>query len=95
MGIWTHSLKFNVGRGGIHYLPQTTGEGIHSLLQEIVWNVVITFRIRSSNCSIVRGLARYTSFVQLHRRKSKGVRSGLLAGHACGPRRPSQRPGNF
>ena len=39
MGIWTHSLKFNVGTGGIHQLPQTTGDAIHSLLQEIVWDV--------------------------------------------------------
>ena len=39
MGIWTHSLKFNVGTGGIHQLPQMTGDGIHSLLQEVVWDV--------------------------------------------------------
>jgi len=39
MGIWTHSLKFNVGTGGIHQLPQTTGDGIHSLLQKVVWDV--------------------------------------------------------
>ena len=37
MGIWTHSLQFNVGTGGSHRLPQTTG-GIHSLLQEVVWD---------------------------------------------------------
>jgi len=36
MGIWTHSLKFN---GGIHQLPQMTGNGFHSLLQEVVWDV--------------------------------------------------------
>ena len=39
MRIWTHSLKFNVGTGGIHQLPQTTGDGIHNLLQEVVWDV--------------------------------------------------------
>ena len=39
MGIWTHSLKFNVGTGGVQQLPQTTGDGIHSLLQEVVWDV--------------------------------------------------------
>ena len=39
MGIWTHGLKFNVGTGGIHQLPQTTGDGIHRLLQEVVWDV--------------------------------------------------------
>ena len=39
MEIWTYSLKFNVGTGGIHQLPQTTGDGIHSLLQEVVWDV--------------------------------------------------------
>jgi len=36
MGIWTRSLKFN---GGIHQLPQTTGDGFHSLLQEVVWDI--------------------------------------------------------
>ena len=36
MGIWTHSLKFNVDTGGIYQLSQTTGNGIHSLLQEVV-----------------------------------------------------------
>jgi len=39
MGIWTRSLKFSVGTGGIHQLPQTTGDGIHSLLQEVMWDV--------------------------------------------------------
>ena len=39
MGIWTHRLIFNIGTGGIHQLPQTTGDGIHSLLQEVVWDV--------------------------------------------------------
>ena len=39
MGIWTHSLKFNLSTGGIHQLPQTTGDGIHSLLQGVVWDV--------------------------------------------------------
>jgi hypothetical protein len=39
MGIWMQSLKFNLGTGGIHQLPQTTGDGIHSLLQELVWGV--------------------------------------------------------
>jgi hypothetical protein len=93
MGIWTHSLKFNLGIGGIHHLPQTTGDGIHRKSCGIL---MITFRIRSSSYSIVRGFVRYTSsFAQPHRKKSQGVRSGLLAGHTWGPRRPSQRPGNF
>ena len=39
MGIWTHSLKFNVSTGGIHQLPQKTGDEICSLLQEVVWDV--------------------------------------------------------
>ena len=39
MAIWTYSLKFNVGTGGIHQLAQTTGVGTHSLLQEVVWDV--------------------------------------------------------
>jgi hypothetical protein len=29
-------LKFNVGTGGIHQLPQTTEDKIHILLQEVV-----------------------------------------------------------
>ena len=37
--MWTHSLKFNVGTDGIHQLPQTTGDGIQSLLQGVVWDV--------------------------------------------------------
>jgi hypothetical protein len=39
MGIWTQSLKFNVCSSGIHQLPQTTGDGIHSFLQEVVWDI--------------------------------------------------------
>src|SRR5215475_721099 len=39
MEIWTHGLKCNVETGGIHQLPQTTGDGIHRLLQEVVWDV--------------------------------------------------------
>jgi len=39
MAIWTHSLKFNTGTDGVHQLPQTTGDGIHSLLQEVAWDV--------------------------------------------------------
>jgi hypothetical protein len=39
MGIWTHRLKFNVGTGDNHQLSQTTGVGMHSLLQEFVWDV--------------------------------------------------------
>ena len=39
MWIWTHSSKFNVGTGGIHQLPQLTGDGIHGLLQHVVWDV--------------------------------------------------------
>jgi len=34
-----HNLEFNVGTGSIHQLPQTTGDGIHSLLQEVMWDV--------------------------------------------------------
>ena len=39
MGILTHNLEFNVGTGSIHQLPQTTGDGIHSILQEVMWDV--------------------------------------------------------
>ena len=38
MGTWRHSLKFNVGPGGIHQLPQTTGNGVHSLPQKVMWD---------------------------------------------------------
>ena len=34
-----HNLEFNVGAGSIHQLPQTTRDGIHSLLQEVMWDV--------------------------------------------------------
>ena len=34
-----HSLKFSVGTGGIHQLPETTGDGIHSLMQEVMLHV--------------------------------------------------------
>jgi len=30
MGIWTQSLKFKIGIGDIHQLPQTTVDGIQS-----------------------------------------------------------------
>jgi hypothetical protein len=39
MGIWTHRLKFSVGTGDVQQLPQTIGNGVHSLLQEVVWDV--------------------------------------------------------
>ena len=34
-----HNLQFNVGTSSIHQLPQTTRDGIHSLLQEVMWDV--------------------------------------------------------
>ena len=34
-----HNLEFNIGIGSIHQLPQTTGDGIHSLLQEVMWDI--------------------------------------------------------
>ena len=43
MGIWTNSLKFNLGTGGIHQLPQTTGDGIRSLLQEVMCDAADNF----------------------------------------------------
>ena len=39
MGILMRNLEFNVGTGSIHQLPRKTGDGIHSLLQEVMWNV--------------------------------------------------------
>jgi len=34
-----HNLEFNVDPGSTHQLPQTTVDGIHSLLQEVMWDV--------------------------------------------------------
>ena len=54
--------------------------------------LVITFRIRSTYCSIVRCFARFTSsFAQPNRRNSQVVRSVLLEGHSWGSHRSSQR----
>jgi len=39
MGILMHNLEFNVSTGNIHQFPQTTGDGIHNLLQEVMWDV--------------------------------------------------------
>ena len=39
MAILTYSLKFKVRTGDNHQLPQTTGDGIHRLLQEVVSDV--------------------------------------------------------
>ena len=96
MAIWMHNLEFNVGTGIIHQLPQTTGDGIHSLLQEVMWDVGDNFPnpvLQLFQC--VRFSPIHLLFSQAPQEKSQGVRSGLLAGHSCGPRRPSQRPGNF
>ena len=38
MRILMHNLEFNVGTGSIHQLPQTVGDGIHSFLQEVMWD---------------------------------------------------------
>ena len=34
-----YNLEFNVGNGSNHQIPQTTGDGIHSLLQEVMSDV--------------------------------------------------------
>ena len=94
MGIWTHSLKFNAPATSTSFLKRLEMEST-VFCRKSCETLVITFRIRSSYCSIVRVFARYTSFAQPHKEKSQGVRSGLLADHSWGPRRPSQRPGNF
>ena len=39
MGILMHNLEFYLGTGSIHQLSQTTGDGGHSLLQEVIWGV--------------------------------------------------------
>ena len=79
MGVWTQSLKFSVGTGDIHQFPQTTGDGLHSLLQQVVWDVRANVpNPVPPNFSILPGFARCTSsFAQPHRKKSQDVRSGL------------------
>ena len=91
-----HNLEFNVDTDSIHQLPQTTGDGIHSLPQEVMWDVGDNFP------NPVRQLFQCVRFCPVHlllrpatQEKPQGVRSGLLADHSCGPLRPSQRPGNF
>jgi hypothetical protein len=34
-----HTLKFNAGTCDVHQFPQTAGDGIHSLLEEVVWDI--------------------------------------------------------
>jgi hypothetical protein len=41
MAIWTLSSKFNADTDVSHQLPQTTGDGNHSLLQEVVLDVSV------------------------------------------------------
>jgi len=78
MGIWAQSLKFNVGTGDIYQLPQTTGDGVHSLLQEFVLDV------GANVPNPVIQLFHFASFCPVHlllrpapRKTSQGVRSGL------------------
>ena len=83
-----HNLEFNVGTGSIHQLPQTTGDGIHSLLQEVMWDVGDNFPnpvLHLFQC------VRFCPVQLLLSPTPQGVRSGFLAGHSCGPRRPSAR----
>jgi len=84
MGIWTHSLKFNVGTGGIHQLPQTTGDGIHSLLQKVVWDV--GYNVPNKVLQLFHCASFYPVHLFLYpapqKKKSQDVRSGLLAGHS-------------
>ena len=39
MAIYAHRLKFIVGTGNISQLPETYGDGIHSVLQQVMWYV--------------------------------------------------------
>jgi len=38
-----YNLEFNVGNGSNQQIPQTTGDGIHSLLQEVMSDVADNF----------------------------------------------------
>ena len=77
-------------------LLQRTGTESTVLCKKSGGTFVKTSRMRSCSCSVVRGLVLYTSsFAQPHRKKSHSVRSGLRAGHSCGPRLPSQRRGKW
>jgi len=58
MVILKHNLEFNVGTGSIRQLPQTTGDGIHNLLQEVKWDVSDNFPnpvLQLFQCDILPG----------------------------------------
>ena len=96
MGIWMHNLR--IQHRHWQHPPACSKDRAWNpvFCRKSCGTLVITSRIRSSNCSNVLDFARYTSsLAQPQRKKSQGVRSGLLAGHSCGPRRPSQRSGNL
>jgi hypothetical protein len=93
VGIRIQILKFNIDACDIHQFPQTAGDGIHSLLEEVLWNIRDNFPNPCFQCA---------RFCMVHlilcpgpQKKLQGVRSELLAGHSWGPRRPSQCPKNF
>ena len=78
--MWMHNLEFNVGTRSIHQLPQTTGDGTHSLLQVDMWDVGDKFPNPVLQLFQCVRFCRYTSsLVQPHMEKSQGVRSGFLA----------------
>jgi hypothetical protein len=83
MGIWIHTLKFNADTCDIHQFPQTAEDGIHSLLEEFVWDIGDNV---PNPCFQFFQCAR---FCMVHlilcpapQEKAQGVRSELLAGHS-------------
>ena len=70
MAVRKYCLKFNIGTGGIHQLPQATGNVIHNLLQEVVWDVCDYVPNTAFQLFLCAGFCQYTSSsVQPHRRK--------------------------
>ncbi|PSN51092.1 hypothetical protein C0J52_01536 [Blattella germanica] len=70
-----HTLKFNVSACGIDQSTQTARHGIHGLLEEVAWDIVDDIL---NPCFQLFQCAR---FCPPHKKKSHGVRSGLLVGH--------------
>jgi hypothetical protein len=86
-----HTLKFNVGTCDVHQFPQTAGNAIHKLLEEVVWDIgdnVPSPCFQFPQCE--RFCTVHLILCPAPQEKVTGLRSGPLAGHSWGPRRPRQ-----
>jgi hypothetical protein len=79
MGIWVHILKFSVGIYDVHQLPQTAGDGIHSLLEDVVWDIGDN---APNPCFQFFQCARFCTVHLILCPAPQGVISGRLAGHS-------------